>query len=68
MKTILAELDRMATESRQQAGKLFEPVAKRILETAPEFRSQFRKVWLWDDYPDREGADRGIDLRAAPSR
>ena len=68
MKKILSEVDRIATESPQQVGKLFEPVAKRILEAAPEFRSQFRKIWLWDEYPDYGGADRGIDLRVAPSR
>ena len=64
MKTILAELDRMATKGQLGKGKFFEPVVKTILETAPEFRSQYRKVWLWDDYPDRGGADLGIDLVA----
>jgi len=64
MKTILAELDRMATKGQRGKGKFFEPVVKRILETAPEFQSQYRKVWLWDDYPDRGGADLGIDLVA----
>ena len=64
MKTILAELDRMATKGQLGKGKVFEPVVKTILETAPEFQSQYRKVWLWDDYPDRGGADLGIDLVA----
>ncbi|MEE2845109.1 MAG: Helicase associated domain protein [Gemmatimonadota bacterium] len=64
MKTILAELDRMATKGHLGKGKFFEPVVKMILETAPEFLSQYRKVWLWDDYPDRGGADLGIDLVA----
>ena len=64
MKTILAELDRMATKGQLGKGKVFESVVKRILETAPEFRSQYKNVWLWDDYPDRGGADLGIDLVA----
>jgi predicted helicase len=64
MKTILAELDRMATKGQRGKGKFFEPVVKTILETAPEFQSQYRKVWLWDDYPDRGGGDLGIDLVA----
>ena len=64
MKKILSELEQRAAENPQQAGKLFESVAKRILETAPEFRSQFSKVWLWDEYPDRKGRDLGIDLVA----
>ena len=61
MKTILAELDRMATKGQLGKGKFFETVVKMILETAPEFQSQYRKVWLWDDYPDRGGADLGAD-------
>ena len=64
MKKILSELEQLAAENPQQAGKLFESTAKRILETAPEFRSQFSKVWLWDEYPDRKGRDLGIDLVA----
>ena len=48
MKTILAELDRMATKGQLGKGKFFEPVVKKILETAPEFRSQYKNVWLWD--------------------
>ena len=67
MKTILAELDQMAakaTKDRLGKGKFFEPVLKKILETAPEFRAQYKKVWLWDDYPDRDCAELGIDLVA----
>ena len=51
MKTILAELDRMATKDQLGKGKFFEPVVKKILETAPEFRSQYKNVWLWDAPP-----------------
>ena len=40
MKTILAELDRMATKGQLGKGKFFESVVKTILETAPEFQSQ----------------------------
>ena len=62
MKKILAELN--AIDSPQERGERFEFVVKRILETAPEFRSQFRNVWLWNEYPERRGADLGIDLVA----
>ena len=64
MKKILAELDRMAPMGQHGKGPEFEKYLKRILEIAPEFRSQFKKVWLWEDYPDRRGADLGIDLVA----
>ena len=62
MKKILSELS--AIDSPQERGERFEFVVKRILKTAPEFRSQFRNVWLWNEYPDRRGADLGIDLVA----
>jgi predicted helicase len=62
MKKILAELS--AIDSPQERGERFEFVVKRILETAPEFRSNFRNVWLWNKYPDRRGGDLGIDLVA----
>ncbi len=62
MKKILSELS--AIDSPQERGARFEFVVKRILETAPEFRSNFRNVWLWNEYPDRRGADLGIDLVA----
>ena len=62
MKKILAELS--AIDSPQERGERFEFVVKRILETAPEFRSNFKNVWLWNKYPDRRGAEFGIDLVA----
>ena len=62
MKKILAELS--AIESPQERGERFEFVVKRILETAPEFRSNFRNVWLWNKYPERRAGDLGIDLVA----
>jgi len=56
MKTILAELDRMAAQGHAlEMGKVFESVVQRILETARQFRSQFKNVWLGDDHPDRGG-------------
>ena len=63
MKTILAELDSIQTANAK--GDAFERVVKRILETAPESRSQFKNAWLWDDYPDRGGAGIGLPFRAS---
>ena len=45
-------------------GETFERVVKWLLENTPEFRDQFKKVWLWEEYPDAKGADLGIDLVA----
>ncbi|MEQ1905716.1 MAG: DEAD/DEAH box helicase family protein [Pirellulaceae bacterium] len=45
-------------------GGDFEWLCKWFLENAPRYRGQFDKVWQWKDWPDRWGADAGIDLVA----
>ena len=45
-------------------GAEFERVCKMVLETAPPYRTRLRKVWLWNDWPQRWGPDLGIDLVA----
>ena len=62
MKKILAELDKI--QDTDEKGKVFERLVKCILEETPEFKSQYKKVWHWDDYPDNRGRDLGIDLVA----
>jgi len=43
-------------------GKQFEVIAKWFLENDSVQQAQISKVWLWNDYPQRWGKDRGIDL------
>ncbi|MBJ8347614.1 DEAD/DEAH box helicase [Antrihabitans sp. YC2-6] len=43
-------------------GKQFERICKWYLENDPYYRDTVRKVWLWDDWEHRWGADAGIDL------
>lgn len=45
-------------------GRQFEHVCKWFLENDPVYRSELRRVWLWDDWPGRWGGDAGIDLVA----
>ena len=45
-------------------GKAFELFCKHFLETAPEYKDQFEKVWLWDQWPHKWSHDKGIDLIA----
>jgi superfamily II DNA or RNA helicase len=45
-------------------GRDFEWLCKWYLENAPLYRGHFRKVWRWDEWPDRWGRDCGIDLVA----
>jgi superfamily II DNA or RNA helicase len=45
-------------------GRQFEIICKWFLEKDPHYASRLEKVWLWDEWPDRWGADCGIDLIA----
>lgn len=49
-------------------GDKFERLMRSYLLTDPEWASQFSDVWLWKDYPGRDGRpDTGIDLVAQAS-
>ncbi|MCX7165582.1 MAG: Helicase associated domain protein [Rhodocyclales bacterium] len=43
-------------------GTQFEHFVKWFLKADPEWSTQVDQVWLWHEYPDRWGADCGIDL------
>lgn len=43
-------------------GAQFERFAKWFLKADPEWSTQVDQVWLWDEWPERWGADCGIDL------
>jgi superfamily II DNA or RNA helicase len=45
-------------------GIQFEKLCKWILENHPLYKTKLKKVWLWDDWPERWGRDCGIDLVA----
>lgn len=46
-------------------GRAFERLCKWLLENVPEYRTRLERVWLWTDWPGREGRpDAGIDLVA----
>jgi len=45
-------------------GKDFELLCKWYLENEPLWKSILGRVWLWDEWPERWGRDRGIDLVA----
>ncbi len=40
----------------------FERICKWFLTNDPLYQHQVRRVWLWDEWPGRWGADAGIDL------
>ena len=46
-------------------GRSFERLMKTALKQEPGILGdRFGQVWLWDEWPDRDGPDRGIDLIA----
>jgi hypothetical protein len=55
---LLSRLD----EDRLRRGKQFERVCRWLLTNDPLYQHQVRRVWLWDEWPGRWGADAGIDL------
>jgi len=56
-------LERLPLDSNER-GKSFEKATKWFLQKDPTFASQISHVWLWDEWPDRDGRDLGIDLVA----
>jgi predicted helicase len=67
MTTIHDLLDQYARLARDTRGKglLLEKLAQSYLTTDPLWNSRFEQVWLWQDWPGRNGkVDTGIDLVA----
>ena len=56
---------RSLSDSERMKGSYFEQLVKQFLLTDGVHAPQYRNVWLWKDWPDRNGqADLGIDLVA----
>lgn len=47
-----------------QKGLEFEKLSRWILTKHPLYFSRFKKVWLWNDWPNKWGQDCGIDIIA----
>lgn len=62
---VLDELRASAT-SEADKGRKLELLIQAFLRTDPVYADQFSDVWLWREWPGREGKpDTGIDLVAA---
>ncbi len=61
--TILEEFRKTATSTRDLGSK-FERLMKQYLTIDPLYKNKYSDVWLWMDWPDRDGSDTGIDLVA----
>ncbi len=53
--------------SEKDKGERFERLMQAYLQTDPFYSNQFKKVWLWNEFPGKKdlgGSDTGIDLVA----
>lgn len=58
---------RQNSYSERDKGDRFERLMQGYLQTDPQYAHQFKKVWLWNEFPGRKflgGGDTGIDLVA----
>ena len=53
-----------ALASLEAGGRGFEELSSWFLLNDPEWSQRIARVWRWDDWPERWGPDRGIDLVA----
>ena len=56
-------LERLPSDPNAK-GKMFEQVCKWFLQNDPEYSVELKNIWLWDEWPGRDGPDIGIDLVA----
>lgn len=61
--SILTKYRAVARDNRD-LGDRFERLIERYLLTDPQYANRLSDVWLWSEWPDRPGADVGIDLVA----
>lgn len=60
----LLEEFRAAATDEHDKGARFEDLMLHAFQTDRIFEQQFTKVWRWMDWPNRSGADIGVDLVA----
>lgn len=64
--SLLTEYRTLATSEREK-GTMFEELTRQFLLNDARFARQFKKVYLWDEWPERQTGDTGIDLVAIPA-
>ena len=55
---------RKESKNKSELGTRFEKLIKDFFMTDKLYKNRFKKVWLWSEWPEREGHDIGIDLIA----
>lgn len=62
--TKLLDKFREEAKNKREQGTLFEKFTQKYLTISTVYKEIYEKVWLWHDFPHRDGADTGIDLVA----
>ena len=61
---IRTESTKNGVVNKTDLGRRFERMTRDFFATDNHYRNRFSKVWMWMDWPDRDGGDTGIDLVA----
>ena len=64
--SLLNEYRTLATSEREK-GAMFEELTRQFLLHDARFAHQFKEVYLWSEWPERQTGDTGIDLVAIPT-
>ena len=64
--SLLNEYRTLATSEREK-GAMFEELTRQFLLNDARFAHQFKEVYLWSEWPERQTGDTGIDLVAIPA-
>lgn len=64
--SLLNEYRTLATSEREK-GAMFEELTRQFLLHDAHFAHQFKEVYLWSEWPERQTGDTGIDLVAIPA-
>ena len=59
-----SDFSKLLDDLNDVSGRRFEQICRWFLLNDPIYGGQLKDVWLWDDWPDRWGRDKGIDLIA----
>lgn len=60
---VLSQFRELSSDERGK-GRMFERLIANYLVRDPQYSDLLEHVWLWEEWPDRKGADTGIDLVA----
>lgn len=64
VENLLEKLREVSKDNPSKRGELFERFIKRYLQLDSYYGDIFEDIWLWNEWPNRDGIDTGVDLIA----